>query len=185
MAKVKKVKEERLEDILFECRDNLRCKASIGDKRDLMLTLVFLKFMNDRYDEQVEKVLAEAKGNEKLAKILLSRPASFGKDGVIALPEECRWKKLTDETLQNKLAIALDTAIDTLEKQEKKLKNALPKGIFVSCDLDPKVIKSLLDSISKIDPKRFKEKDLIGRVYEYFLQAYATRRRTARGRGRA
>ena len=79
MAKVKKVKEERLEDILFECRDNLRGKASIGDKRDLMLPLVFLKFMNDRYDEQVEKVMAEAKGNEKLAKILLSRPASFGK----------------------------------------------------------------------------------------------------------
>ena len=79
MAKVKKVKEERLEDILFECRDNLRGKASIGDKRDLMLTLVFLKFMNDRYDEQVEKVLVAAKGDEKLAKILLSRPASFGK----------------------------------------------------------------------------------------------------------
>ena len=183
MAKVKKVKEERLEDILFECRDNLRGKASIGDKRDLMLTLVFLKFMNDRYDEQVEKVLAEAKGNEKLAKILLSRPASFGKDGVIALPEECRWKKLTDETPQNKLAIALDTAIDTLEKQEKKLKNALPKGIFVSCDLDPKVIKSLLDSISKIDPKRFKEKDLIGRVYEYFLQAYAIQAKDAKEEG--
>lgn len=107
MAKVKKVKEERLEDILFECRDNLRGKASIGDKRDLMLTLVFLKFMNDRYDEQVEKVLVAAKGDEKLAKILLARPASFGKDGVIALPEECRWKKLTDETPQNKLAIAL------------------------------------------------------------------------------
>ena len=79
MAKQKKVKEERLEDILFECRDNLRGKASIGDKRDLMLTLVFLKFMNDRYDEQVEKVLAEAKGNEKLAKILLARPANFGR----------------------------------------------------------------------------------------------------------
>lgn len=183
MTKVKKVKEERLEDILFECRDNLRGKASIGDKRDLMLTLVFLKFMNDRYDEQVEKVLAEAKGNEKLAKILLARPASFGKDGVIALPEECRWKRLTDETPQNKLAIALDTAIDTLEKQEKKLKNALPKGIFVSSDLDPKVIKSLLDSISKIDPKRFKEKDLIGRVYEYFLQAYAIQAKDAKEEG--
>ena len=183
MAKQKKVKEERLEDILWECRENLRGKASIGDKRDLMLTLVFLKFMNDRYDEQVEKVMAEAKGDEKLAKILLARSSSFGKNGVIALPEECRWKKFTEETPQAKLAITLDTAIDILEKQEKKLKNALPKNIFVECALEPKDIKSLLDSISKIDPKKFKEKDLIGRVYEYFLQAYAIQAKDAKEEG--
>ena len=183
MAKAKKVKEERLEDILWECRENLRGKASIGDKRDLMLTLVFLKFINDRYDEQVEKVKETAKGDEKLAKILLARSSSFGKNGVIALPEECRWKKFTEETPQTGLAIALDTAIDILERQEKKLKNALPKNIFVECALEPKDIKSLVDSISKIDPKKFKEKDLIGRVYEYFLQAFAIQAKDAKEEG--
>ena len=173
MAKAqKKVKEERLEDILWECRENLRGKATMTDKRDLLLTLVFLKFMNDRYDEQVEKVMAEANGDETLAKILLKKAASFEKNGVIALPEECRWQTLV-ETEPKKMAIALDAAIDILEKQERKLKNALPQGIFVSCALEPRVIKSVLDSVSKIDPKRFKEKDLIGRVYEYYLQAFA------------
>lgn len=52
MAKVKKIKEERLEDILMSCRNHLRGKSDQSDKRDVLLTLVFLKFMSDRFEEQ-------------------------------------------------------------------------------------------------------------------------------------
>ena len=89
MAKQKKVKEERLEDILFECRDNLRGKASIGDKRDQMLTLVFLKFMNDRHDEQVEKMLA-ATVEEYNTREAIAKPCHLGGLGQTALPKRTK-----------------------------------------------------------------------------------------------
>lgn len=183
MAKgLKKVKEVRLEDILWECRDHLRGTVGIAEKRDLLLTLVFLKFISDRYEEQVASVMASANGDEALAAILLKKSASFEKDGVIALPENCRWKNLVlvDST---KMALAFDEAIDILEKQEKKLKNALPQGIFVAANLEARTLKALVNSISKIDPVRFKEKDLIGRVYEYFLQEFAIQAKDSKEEG--
>ena len=51
-TKKAKAKEERLEDILWSCRNHLRGKADMSDKRDVLLTLVFLKFMSDRFEEQ-------------------------------------------------------------------------------------------------------------------------------------
>ena len=66
------------------------------------------------------------------------------------------------------MAIAFDTAIKTLDDNEPKLKNALPQQIFTKTALEPGVLKSVVDEINKIDPKKFTDHDLIGRVYEYF-----------------
>ena len=71
------------------------------------------------------------------------------------------------------MAIAFDTAIKTLDDNEPKLKNALPQQIFTKTALEPGVLKSVVDEINKIDPQKFNDHDLIGRVYEYFLQAFS------------
>lgn len=55
----KKVKEETLETILFNCRNHLRGKAQMTDKRDLLLTLVFIKFLGDRFNQQRESLKAD------------------------------------------------------------------------------------------------------------------------------
>ena len=57
----KPVKEETLETILFNCRNSLRGRAAMTDKRDLLLTLVFLKFIGERFKQQKEKKMAEDK----------------------------------------------------------------------------------------------------------------------------
>ena len=88
---------------------------------------------------------------------------------------------MNDETFWDKLilvpatsmAVAFDTAIKMLDDNEPKLKNALPQQIFTKTQLESGVLKSVVDEIEKIDPKRFVEHDLIGRVYEYFLQAFS------------
>ena len=71
------------------------------------------------------------------------------------------------------MAVAFDTAIKILDDNEPKLKNALPQQIFTKTALEPGVLKSVIDEVEKIDPDRFTEHDLIGRVYEYFLQAFS------------
>jgi len=170
MTKVKKIKEERLEDILFACRNHLRGKADQSDKRDVLLTLVFLKFMSDRFEEQAAKIAAKYEKTPDLAKIQINKPAAYRQDGVIFLPEDCRWRYLVDKVPPKEKAIALDHAASVLDQQEEKLKNALPQGLFVGCDFEASVLKSVMEELDKIDPVRFGEKDLIGRVYEYYLQ---------------
>ncbi|MFR9504878.1 MAG: N-6 DNA methylase [Rikenellaceae bacterium] len=173
MAKKKAApKEVRLEDILFECRNKLRGKADMTDKRDLLLTLVFFKFIGDRFEEQREAILSENKAEPDLAKILVDSPSSYGKDGVFYLKGACRWEHLTGVEAKS-MAVAFDTAINILDSEIESLKNALPSSLFVNIALEPSVLKAVVDEVNKIDRKKFQEKDLIGRVYEYFLQAFS------------
>lgn len=184
-ATTKKVKEETLENILFNCRDYLRGKAQMTDKRDLLLTLVFIKFLGDRFNQQ-KKVIREenaAKGfDENFIQLKLKSPNSYQKDGVFFLEEDCLWDHLI-ELNSTDMALAFDKCIKKLEDIEtgkdtndnpvRPLKNALPQQIFTKTALDSGVLKKVCDEINKIDPDKFKEHDLIGRVYEYFLQAFS------------
>lgn len=178
MAKkeIKPTKEESLETILFNCRNSLRGRAAMTDKRDVLLTLVFLKFIGYRFTEQQEKIRQElkAKGinDEGFIEIQLKRANQYQKDGVFYLTDETNWEKLI-LTPATGMAIAFDTAIKQLDDNEPKLKNALPQQIFTNTQLEPGVLKGVVDEIEKIDPKRFTDHDLIGRVYEYFLQAFS------------
>ena len=172
----KPTKEESLETILFNCRNSLRGRAAMTDKRDLLLTLVFLKFIGYRFKKQQEKIRKElkAKGidDEGFIELQLKKSNQYQKDGVFFLTEETFWDKLIKEEPKN-LAVKFDTAIKKLDDNEPKLKNALPQQIFTSTQLEPGVLKSVIDEIEKIDPERFTDHDLIGRVYEYFLQAFS------------
>ena len=110
-AKNTKAKELRLEDILFNCRDLLRGKASVADKRDLMLTLVFLRFVGEKFTMRREAIKAEllAKNvdNAFLEK-QLDFPARYAQKGCFFLPEDCRWENISAHKADNKLLSDLD-----------------------------------------------------------------------------
>ena len=170
--KASSVKEERLEDILFSCRNHLRGRAPMTDKRDLLLTLVFLKFIGDRFNARKNEILEENKDDAEFAEIAVKTASFYKQAGIFFLPEDCLWSELVKTESRN-MAVAFDTAIAKLEQNEEKLRNALPQQIFTKTALEPGVIKSVVDDINRIDPAKFTEKDLIGRVYEYFLQAFS------------
>ena len=142
------------------------------DKRDLLLTLVFLKFIGDRFNARKNEILKENAADPILAEIAVQTPSFYKEKGIFYLPDECLWDKLLN-TVSSKMAVAFDTAISKLEQNEEKLRNALPQQIFTKTALEPNVLKSVVDEINRIDPAKFTEKDLIGRVYEYFLQAFS------------
>lgn len=165
-------KEVKLEDVLMNCRNLLRGKAPMTDKRDLLLTLVFFKFIGDRFEERRAEIAAEYASEPELANILQEEASSYGKDGIFYLKEECRWSYLS-ELEPKMMAVTFDNAITTLDNDEQSLKNALPRQIFTNTALEPSVLRSVVDEVNKIDKKKFQERDLIGRVYEYFLQAFS------------
>ena len=94
----KKVKEETLETILFNCRNHLRGKAQMTDKRDLLLTLVFIKFLGDRFNQQRESLKADFANqgikDEGFIQMQLDSPFSYQKDGVFFLTKDCQWDEL-------------------------------------------------------------------------------------------
>lgn len=178
--KTKAPKELKLEDILFNCRDLLRGKASMADKRDLLLTLVFLRFIGEKFEMQrmviYNEQIAKGRDPEKDAEFIagkLEYIPSYAKAGVFYLPESCRWNTISNSKADATLPTTLDNIINQLELDNAPLKGALPQKIFTDSGIAPKDLKAVIDEVSKISQVRFPERDLIGRVYEYFLQAFA------------
>lgn len=173
----KKTTEKALniDNILFNCRDILRAARNSGsffEKRDMMLTLVFLRFIGEKYED----------GIEKLRKYLIeqgvdpddenNRKAFFEDvafpDGTYDLPKEAQWATIINTTAP-KLNVALDTALHSIATNNKDLKGCYVEGTFTTRNLAPNDIKKLVDEVNKISHKAFgEEKDLIGRVYVFF-----------------
>ena len=181
MAK-KKTDEKALniDSILFNCRDYLRAARNSGsffEKRDMMLTLVFLRFIGEKYEDGIEalrKTLIEQglDPDDENIRAAFFEDATFA-DGTYSLPMEARWSTIIN-TPAPKLNVALDTALIRLEEEDPQLKGCFIKGTFTARNLAANDIKKIVDEVNKISHKAFgAEKDLIGYVYEYFLKEFA------------
>lgn len=183
MAKQAKTKAEKplnIDDILFNCRDILRSARNSGsffEKRDMMLTLIFLRFIGEKYEDGVaalRQTLIEQGLNpddEEIFKAFFE-DASFA-DGTYDLPLEARWSTIINTSAPG-LNVALDTALHSIATSNKLLKGCFVEGTFTQRNLAANDIKKLVDEINKISHKAFgEERDLIGRVYEYFLKEFA------------
>lgn len=180
MAKKKDDKILNLDSILFNCRDHLRAARNSGsffEKRDMMLTLVFLRFIGEKYEDGIEKLcqtLIEQglDPEDENIRAAFFDDATFA-DGTYNLPPEARWSTIINTPAPG-LNVALDTALQRLEEEDPQLKGCFIKGIFTARNLAPNDIKKIVDEVNKISHKAFgEEKDLIGRVYEYFLKEFA------------
>lgn len=180
MAKKAAEKPLNLDNILFNCRDILRVARNSGsffEKRDMMLTLVFLRFIGEKYEDGVEKLrqtLIEQglDPDDENIRAAFFDDATFA-DGTYNLPPEARWDTIIN-TPAPKLNVALDTALHSIAASSKELKGCFIEGTFTTRNLGANDIKKLVDEVNKISHKKFgEEKDLIGRVYEYFLKEFA------------
>lgn len=181
MAKKKTVEKTiNIDNILFNCRDILRAARNSGsffEKRDMMLTLVFLRFIGEKYEDGMDKLkqtLVEQglDPEDENIRAAFFDDATFT-DGTYNLPPEARWSTIINTPAPG-LNVALDTALHSIATGSKDLKGCFIEGTFTTRNLAPNDIKKLADEVNKISHKAFgEEKDLIGRVYEYFLKEFA------------
>jgi type I restriction enzyme M protein len=170
MAKSPKaVKALTLEQVLWNCRVVLRNKCNKPDNRDAVLALIFLKFAGDKFEKRRNEIIAE-KGK---VPVFLEKPAFYLASNVFYLNETSRWPYIVKNASDDRIAVILDQAMADIEDKNESLKGALPQRFFSSLGVSGNDIKALVDEINKISEERFHEKDLIGRVYEYFLQQFA------------
>lgn len=176
MAKKQKTTDTlNLESILFNCREYLRSNASLNDKRDLLLTLVFLRFIGEKFENAQAEMRQECINNditdETVIQSFLNSPSRY--KGIAFVPEKAQWSTLIEQP-STKLNAALDDAIQELENSGDAFKGCVRLGLFTTINLEANVIKKVIDEVNKISHKTFgEEKDLIGRVYEYFLKSFA------------
>lgn len=169
MAKKTAVKEVTLETTLWNCRVALRGIGSTEKNRDTVIGLVFLKFAGDKFEKRRAELI------EQYGEIpaFLEKVSFYNAVNVFYLKETARWSYIVNHAGDNDIAVIIDQAMADIEGSNPPLKGALPQNLFATLGASKSAIKSLIDEINNINEKRFQEEDLIGRVYEYFLQVYA------------
>ena len=163
-----------IEVTLWEAADKLRGSVEPAEYKHVVLGLIFLKFASDKFEEHRAKLIAE--GKEKY----IEMPEFYNMNNVFFLEETSRWSYLIKRAKQNDIALLIDTALHTIEKNNKALKGALPDNYFSRLGLDVTKLASLLDTINDIDTTKDPKQDVVGKVYEYFLSKFAL----AEGKGK-
>lgn len=175
MAKLKKEdKEKAIEVTLWDAANKLRGSVEPAEYKHVVLSLIFLKFASDKFEEHRAKLIAD--GKEKY----IEMADFYNMSNVFFLEESSRWSFLIKKSKQNDIALLIDTALHTIEKNNKALKGALPDNYFSRLGLDITKLASLLDTINDIDTIKDQKQDLVGKVYEYFLSKFAL----AEGKGK-
>lgn len=175
MAKKNSTKKEKsIEETLWASANKLRGTVESSEYKHVVLSLIFLKFASDRFEEHREKLIA--KGQEKFADMV----EFYAQDNVFYLPEKARWKYIMLKAKADDIALKIDTALATVEKNNAALKGALPDNYFSRLNMDVSKLAALLDTINNIDTIKDKQQDIVGRVYEYFLSKFAL----AEGKGK-
>lgn len=161
------------EQNLWDTANKLRGSVESSEYKHVVLSLIFLKFASDKFEERRAELINE--GKEKY----LDMVEFYTMKNVFYLPEESRWSYIKKHAKQDDLAIKIDTALATVEKSNTALKGALPDNYFSRLGLDSSKLAALIDTISNIDTVADKKEDVVGRVYEYFLGKFAA----AEGKG--
>tara|TARA_B110000483_G_C18178106_1_gene535830 strand:- start:785 stop:2350 length:1566 start_codon:yes stop_codon:yes gene_type:complete len=174
MKKNKLKKEKTIEETLWDSANKLRGSIEPSEYKHVVLGLIFLKFSSDKFEKQREDLIT--KGQKKYLEI----PDFYNQNNVFFLDEVSRWSYIIKNSKQNDIALKIDTALHNIEKKNKALKGALPDNYFSRLGLDLTKLASLLDTINGIDTLEDKERDIVGRVYEYFLKKFAI----AEGKGK-
>ncbi|MDP1728019.1 MAG: class I SAM-dependent DNA methyltransferase [Bacteroidota bacterium] len=167
-------KQSSIEETLWDSANKLRGTVESSEYKHVVLSLIFLKFASDKFEERRKELIAEKK--EKY----LEMKEFYNMNNVFFLPEEARWTYIIQNSKQNDIALKIDTALHTVEKNNPSLKGALPDNYFSRLNMDVSKLAALLDTINNIDTIKDKQQDIVGRVYEYFLSKFAL----AEGKGK-
>ncbi len=167
--KTKKDEVLTLENVLWNCRVALRGVGTTEKNRDAVIGLVFLKFASSKFEKRRQELLDEY-GD---IPAFLEKPSFYNAVNVFYLNETSRWSYIVKNASANDISVIIDQAMADIETENPSLKGALTLNLFATLGASKTKIKDLIDNINQIDENRFHEEDLIGRVYEYFLQIYA------------
>ncbi|WP_342526665.1 class I SAM-dependent DNA methyltransferase [Chryseomicrobium sp. FSL W7-1435] len=159
------------EETLWKAADKLRGSMDSGEYKHVVLGLIFLKYISDKFETKYNELVAEGSGFEEDID-------EYTAENIFWVPAEARWDYIKDHAKDVKIGQIIDEAMLLIEKENASLKGVLEKR-YARPEIDKRRLGELIDLISTIKLHSNGEKDLLGRVYEYFLGKFAS----AEGKG--
>ncbi len=162
---------ESFEKTLFRAADKLRKNIDAAEYKHIVLGLIFLKYISDSFKDLHSK-LVSGKGQYEGADP--EDPDEYRGENVFWVPKKARWSYLHSRAKQPTIGKDVDDAMEAIEKENQTLKGILPK-VYARPNLDKTSLGGLIDLIGNIalGDEASKSKDVLGRVYEYFLGEFA------------
>ena len=159
---------ESFEKKLFKAADKLRKNIDAAEYKYVVLGLVFIKYISESFNELHEKLVADEDSDPEDRDEYIA-------ENVFFVPEKARWSNIHNSAKLPSIGEIIDEAMEEIEKENKELKNVLPK-VYGKANLDKASLGQLVDLISNTELQAENEnsKDLFGRVYEYFLGEFAS-----------
>ena len=158
---------KKLEDKLWAAADKMRGAVSVSDYKFIVLGLIFLKYISDSFEERYKELVEEGYGLEE-------EKDSYTEKNIFYVPKNARWEYLVEHSKDNNIGEIIDDALTLIEKDNTSLKNVLPKD-YNSPTMRNVNLGELIDLFTniKVGTKDAIEKDILGRIYEYFLGQFA------------
>ena len=154
---------------LWQMADALRGSMDAAEYKHVVLGLIFLKYISDAFEERHAAVLAE--WGEDAAE----DRDEYTAENIFWVPIEARWSRLKEQARQPTIGQVVDGAMAGIERDNPALKDVLPKD-YARPILDKQRLGQLIDLVSNITvgDAEARSKDVLGRVYEYFLSQFAS-----------
>jgi type I restriction enzyme M protein len=158
------------EATLWAAADKLRNNMDAAEYKHVVLGIIFLKYISDAFEERHQQLLAlVAEGADP------EDPDEYRAENIFWVPKPARWGHLQANAKQPTIGKALDDAMVAIERDNPSLKGVLPKD-YARPGLDKQRLGELIDLIGTVGlgNKEHRSKDILGRVYEYFLSQFAS-----------
>ena len=144
----------------------LRGNIDASEYKSVVLGLIFLKYISDRFEEKYQELLAEGDGFEEDID-------EYTSEGIFFVPATARWSVIASKAHTPEIGTVIDDAMRAIEKENKRLKDILPKN-FARPELDKRRLGDVVDLFTNIQMiEHGSEKDILGRTYEYCLSKFA------------
>ena len=155
------------EEKIWRAADKLRGNLDAAEYKSVVLGLIFLKYISDRFEAKFEELAADEYADEE-------DKDEYEAEGIFFVPKEARWSVVMDAAHKPEIGVVIDKALRAIEADNLKLKGVLP-GNYARPELDKRRLGDVVDLFSNIKMHTSgEERDLLGRVYEYCLQKFAS-----------
>jgi len=156
------------EEKMWAAANKLRGHMDPAEYKHVVLGLIFLKYISDAFEERHKALLQDEYANPEDRDEYLA-------ENVFWVPQKARWKYLQANAKQPGIGKLIDDAMTRIEKENPSLRGVLPKD-YARASLDKRRLGELIDLIGTIGlgDKESRSKDILGRVYEYFLGKFAS-----------
>ncbi|MDM5318246.1 class I SAM-dependent DNA methyltransferase [Fictibacillus sp. b24] len=155
------------EEKLWAAADKLRNNMDSGEYKHVVLGLIFLKYVSDSFNEKWQELM-------DLDPDFAEDRDAYMAEGIFWVPSNARWSFIAEYAKTPEIGKVVDNALDAIEKENDTLKGVLPKS-YARPELDKRILGEIIDLFTNMNVggSEAKEKDVLGRVYEYFLGKFA------------